>query len=339
MSRHRFERGDRADVERSPSSLFSIDLLQNTGRDRTRDLDLPDLWIDTQSSANGRHRNSELSSKQILDLVDKLDDGAKVLMQEILESWGDAGHGHLPRWARRLLNRLRRETTDSAASHRNSGDTAPAGSSVYDYSAVGPNSSGGEYQGGGTYGGSASTARTSGGDAGLTPSGSAPSAGGDIPSSSRDYGVAPSDLEVIEANGKAFPVSGYEGSVDLHWGQNAGAADIFAERGTPVVAMQSGTVMWARNDSIGGYNVGIRQDDGLVAYYAHMDQPPLVQEGQRVDTGQQIGTVGDSGNAKGTGPHLHFAVGTEIISGVGPAGGTGAGVDNYALLNEILTSA
>lgn len=148
--------------------------------------------------------------------------------------------------------------------------------------------------------------------------------------------MPPGDLKLIEANGKAFPISGYQGSVQLHWGQNAGAADIFAARGTPVVAMMGGTVEWARNDTIGGYNVGIRQQDGNIAYYAHMDQPPLVQQGQRVETGQQIGVVGDSGNAQGKGTHLHFAVGSEIISGTGPAGGTGAGVNNTQLLNDIL---
>lgn len=184
--------------------------------------------------------------------------------------------------------------------------------------------------GGGTYGGTAPA------DYG----GSASRNGVDQEvSTTSDYAVDPSQLQVIEAGGYAFPVSGYQGDVELHWGQNPGAADIFAERGTPVVAMQGGTVRWSRNDAIGGYNVGIRQDDGLTAYYAHMDQPPLVAQGQRVETGQQIGAVGDTGNAKGTGYHLHFAVGSEIISGTGPAGGTGAGVNNYTLLNEILDRA
>ncbi len=159
--------------------------------------------------------------------------------------------------------------------------------------------------------------------------------GFDVPSSP-NYSLVLQNLQVIESGGKAFPVVGYEDSVQLHWGQNAGAADIMAERGTPVVAMQGGTVIWSRNDEIGGYNVGIRQSDGLIAYYAHMDQPPLVQEGQSLQAGQLIGAVGDSGNAKGTGTHLHFAVGTEIVTGVGPAGGTGAGVNNFELLNTIL---
>jgi murein DD-endopeptidase MepM/ murein hydrolase activator NlpD len=188
---------------------------------------------------------------------------------------------------------------------------------------------GGGYSGGGGDG-SGYSGGGGGGDSSVRPS----------PDTRQDPAVPPEDLEVISANGKAFPVAGYtQDSVQLHWGSHPGAADIFAERGTPVVALEGGVVEWSRNDTIGGYNVGIRQDDGLIAYYAHLDQPPLVQQGQRVETGQQIGVVGDSGNAKGTGTHLHFAVGTDIVSGTGPAGGTGAGVNNHQLLNDILAAA
>lgn len=143
--------------------------------------------------------------------------------------------------------------------------------------------------------------------------------------------------DVREADGYAFPVAGYDkSSVQLHWGQNAGGTDIFAERGTPVVAARGGTVTSAGLSEVGGYNVTISQDNGLIAYYAHMDQPPLVKAGQQVETGQQVGVVGDSGNAKGTGTHLHFGMGTDIVSGTGPQGGTGANFDAVTLLNKVL---
>ncbi len=44
----------------------------------------------------------------------------------------------------------------------------------------------------------------------------------------------------------------------------------------------------------------------------------------------------DTGNAKGTGTHLHSGVGNSIISGTGPEGGVGSGFDAVALLNEVL---
>ncbi len=141
----------------------------------------------------------------------------------------------------------------------------------------------------------------------------------------------------VEAGGYAFPVAGYTGAtVPLHHGSSHGGSDLFAPRGTPVVAFKSGTVEYVGNDPIGGNNVMIRQDDGKEAYYAHLDQTPLVRNGQRIETGQQLGVVGDTGNAKGTGPHLHFGVGNSIISGTGPEGGVGSGFDAVALLNEVL---
>lgn len=141
----------------------------------------------------------------------------------------------------------------------------------------------------------------------------------------------------LEVGGYAFPVVGYTGaSVPLHHGSSHGGSDLFAPRGTPVVAFKGGTVEYVGNDPIGGNNVMIRQDDGKEAYYAHLDQTPLVRNGQRVETGQQLGVVGDTGNAKGTGPHLHFGVGNSIITGTGPEGGVGSGYDAVLVLNQVL---
>lgn len=160
-------------------------------------------------------------------------------------------------------------------------------------------------------------------------------AGGSRPVASTDTS-APVGESQPNAEGYAFPVQGYQGKIELHHGSNRGGSDIFAPRGTPVMAMRDGTVVDAGTSGVGGNNVLIQGDDNLMYYYAHMDQTPLVQTGQKVEAGQQLGAVGDSGNAKGTGPHLHIGIGPSIVNGVGPAGGTGGDFDAVGLLNQVL---
>jgi murein DD-endopeptidase MepM/ murein hydrolase activator NlpD len=95
--------------------------------------------------------------------------------------------------------------------------------------------------------------------------------------------------------------------------------DITARRGTPVIAAAPGTVIWAGYGLYyGSYNeedpygmaVTIEHDFGhkdkkLMTVYGHMDRIDVI-EGQRVETGTQLGIVGNTGFT--TGPHLHFEV-------------------------------
>ncbi len=84
--------------------------------------------------------------------------------------------------------------------------------------------------------------------------------------------------------------------------------DIFAPRGTPVVAVAGGVITDVRTTPVGGQVVWHRDDErGVTYYYAHLDQQ-LVRPGQRVSAGDRIGTVGNTGNARTTPPHLHFSV-------------------------------
>lgn len=80
--------------------------------------------------------------------------------------------------------------------------------------------------------------------------------------------------------------------------------DVFAARGTPVVASVAGTVDHVTG-AIGGNAFYLHGDDGFVYYGAHLDT--LGPTG-RVERGAQLGTVGSTGNAKGTTPHLHFEI-------------------------------
>lgn len=122
--------------------------------------------------------------------------------------------------------------------------------------------------------------------------------------------------------GLVFPIKGYTGGVDLHWGEDPGAADLFADYGTPVLAIQGGVANSGYSE-IGGYWTYITGNDGLVYYYAHMDK--MGPNGQ-VNAGDYIAGVSDTGNAAGTGPHLHLGIATAghgINNGAGPAGGAG----------------
>lgn len=84
--------------------------------------------------------------------------------------------------------------------------------------------------------------------------------------------------------------------------------DLFAERGTPVVAVTSGEVVKAVRDddgSLGGRRVWVAGDDGWWWYFAHLDTVD-VDVGVRVAAGDRLGTLGNSGNARTTPPHLHI---------------------------------
>ena len=113
-----------------------------------------------------------------------------------------------------------------------------------------------------------------------------------------------------------FPVVGRDSrAVQSYWGadrdggrrQHEGV-DIFAPRGTPVIAAADGFVSRVGETRIGGRVVWLRDAErGQSLYYAHLDSQ-LVRSGQRVQIGDTLGLVGNTGNARGTPPHLHFGV-------------------------------
>ena len=106
-----------------------------------------------------------------------------------------------------------------------------------------------------------------------------------------------------------------DGGARLHAGN-----DLTAPRMSPVVAVRSGLV---EKIEYGGYlsgtSIRIRHDDGWSSHYIHLNNDlygtddgrgegvrPGLAVGDRVKRGELIGWVGDSGNAEGTIPHLHF---------------------------------
>lgn len=83
--------------------------------------------------------------------------------------------------------------------------------------------------------------------------------------------------------------------------------DIFARRGTPVLSTTRGVVVAVRERGLGGRQVWVLGPAGERHYYAHLDDwAPGLAEGDIVQPGTPLGVVGDTGNARGTPPHLHY---------------------------------
>ena len=107
-----------------------------------------------------------------------------------------------------------------------------------------------------------------------------------------------------------FPIRGrhnlgYTDTNNFGGGRGHKGQDMFASCGTRLAAARGGRVEYAGYHSAAGHYVVIDGAETGVDYvYMHMLEPPLVQTGQRVFTGQKIGEVGESGRA--TGCHLHF---------------------------------
>jgi uncharacterized protein YgiM (DUF1202 family) len=113
-----------------------------------------------------------------------------------------------------------------------------------------------------------------------------------------------------------FPVQGKNSrSVQSFWGdvrdggkRSHEGVDIFAPRGTAVLAPVEGVVTAVRDSGLGGKQVWLRdRDRGWRLYFAHLDSQ-LVNSSQRVSPGDTLGLVGNTGNARNTAPHLHFGV-------------------------------
>jgi murein DD-endopeptidase MepM/ murein hydrolase activator NlpD len=88
------------------------------------------------------------------------------------------------------------------------------------------------------------------------------------------------------------------------------ALDIMAPRGTPVLSASSGRVLKLFNSVPGGLMVYAVDSTGrYILKYGHLDAyAPGLADGQALTRGQQVGTVGTTGNAAGGAQHLHFAM-------------------------------
>jgi murein DD-endopeptidase MepM/ murein hydrolase activator NlpD len=112
-----------------------------------------------------------------------------------------------------------------------------------------------------------------------------------------------------------FPLAGFEQALRDNFDEARGlrkhqALDIMAPRGTPVRAVEDGTIAKLYRGLLAGN--AIYQFDAAksrVYMYAHLDRyAPGLKQGQAVKRGEVIGYVGSTGNAPASAPHLHFAM-------------------------------
>lgn len=88
-------------------------------------------------------------------------------------------------------------------------------------------------------------------------------------------------------------------------GRTHKGVDMFAAEGTPVVAVESGSVFF-QGDPLGGNAAYVQGHDGISYYYAHLRD--YVGGARSVSAGELIGHVGHTGDADGGAPHLHFEI-------------------------------
>ena len=97
------------------------------------------------------------------------------------------------------------------------------------------------------------------------------------------------------------------------WGRSGvhKGIDVFAAKGTTVRAPVDGVVVFAGELPMGGTVVLVLGPRWRLHYLAHLDRRD-VGFGRPVLAGTAVGGVGDSGNAKGKPPHLHYALATLV---------------------------
>jgi len=114
------------------------------------------------------------------------------------------------------------------------------------------------------------------------------------------------------SGGMACPVDGFHSFTDTWGAPRSGGrthegVDMLADRGTPVVAVEDGSIHRLSNTTRGGIAVWLDGLGGDRYYYAHLDAwAPGLAVGQMVSRGEPLGTVGTTGNAPAHIPHLHW---------------------------------
>jgi murein DD-endopeptidase MepM/ murein hydrolase activator NlpD len=139
----------------------------------------------------------------------------------------------------------------------------------------------------------------------------------------------------IVIRGFVFPVGepysfidswGYPRMVGTEYEHGHQGVDIMAPFDTPLYAVERGIITRVGTDILGGTKLWLKGQSGTYYYYAHLAAfAEGMVEGAVVSAGDVVGFVGDTGNARGGAPHLHFQV--------HPGGGQA--VNPYGLLRVV----
>jgi murein DD-endopeptidase MepM/ murein hydrolase activator NlpD len=118
--------------------------------------------------------------------------------------------------------------------------------------------------------------------------------------------------------GHAYPVAGSHstrGAIGEFGAPRSGGRthegfDNVASCGTPLIAVRGGRVRRAGYDPVlyGNYLLLHGESERRSYFYSHLIRPAAVGRGDRVFTGQRVGAVGATGNARTVGCHLHFEI-------------------------------
>ncbi|MFN2472033.1 MAG: choice-of-anchor P family protein [Gaiellaceae bacterium] len=127
---------------------------------------------------------------------------------------------------------------------------------------------------------------------------------------------APPDVHPpLTAGGYVFPVYGAVSWIDTFGGPRAApvgwhhGVDIFAQLGQPILAVADGELFSVGWNDIGGLRLWLRDSAGNEFYYAHLSAlSTRAVNGAQVQAGEVIGFIGNTGDAEGTPPHLHFEI-------------------------------
>ncbi|MFV8225539.1 peptidoglycan DD-metalloendopeptidase family protein [Christiangramia aquimixticola] len=138
---------------------------------------------------------------------------------------------------------------------------------------------------------------------------------------------SPFQLEIKKSPSYLFPViNGKNSDIGSYWGdmreggiRDHKGIDIFANKGTPVLAPTSGKITFSGEKGLGGKQVWLRDSKRkLDLYFAHLDS--IIPKLKKVKPGDTLGFVGNTGNAKTTPPHLHFGIYKNRRGAIDPIG-------------------
>jgi murein DD-endopeptidase MepM/ murein hydrolase activator NlpD len=153
-----------------------------------------------------------------------------------------------------------------------------------------------------------------------TPKTAAPEPTGALP-----VRAPPTVTPKLTAGGYVFPVYGPSSFIDTFGAARGDVSggwhhgdDIFAPLGAPILAVASGTVFSVGWNDIGGNRLWLRDGQGNLFYYAHLSAfTPQAVNGNKVNAGDVLGFVGNTGDAQGTPTHLHFEIHPVGLIGLG----------------------